>query len=113
MSAGHTPGPWRVEDDTNLVWGECDPDDQTTFGMGYPVAECCSPRSWSKQHVPTWEHRVANAHLIAAAPDLLSLVRRFIALPSGAWHPERHAAEELELEQDARRIVATLDGDQS
>lgn len=47
----------------------------------------------------------ANARLIAAAPDLLSLVKRFIALPSGAWHPERHAAEERDLAQEAKAIV--------
>ena len=48
----------------------------------------------------------ANAHLIAAAPELLSIVQRFVALPSGAWHPERHAADEAELMADARAVIA-------
>lgn len=33
-----TPRPWRVEDDTTLIWGACNPDDNSTYGMGYPVA---------------------------------------------------------------------------
>lgn len=40
---------------------------------------------------------------------LESIVRRFIALPSGAWHPERHAAEEAELMGDARAALAAMD----
>lgn len=44
------------------------------------------------------------------APDLLSIVERFVALPSGAWHPERHAAEEAELMRDARAILALRKG---
>jgi len=33
-----TPRPWRVEKDTTLIWGACDPDDNSTYGMGYPIA---------------------------------------------------------------------------
>lgn len=52
----------------------------------------------------------ANARLIAAAPELLSIVERFIALPSGAWHPERHAADEAELMTDAAAVIAKAKG---
>lgn len=52
----------------------------------------------------------ANARLIAAAPDLFSIVKRFIALPSAAWHPERHAADEAELMNDARAAIAKAEG---
>jgi hypothetical protein len=41
-----------------------------------------------------------------AAPELLAIARRLVALPSGAWHPERHAAEEAELIQEARAAIA-------
>jgi len=44
---------------------------------------------------------------------LLSLVKRFVALPGGAWHPERHAAEEAELMTDAKALLATLATGQS
>lgn len=46
------------------------------------------------------------ARLIAAAPELLSIVQRFVALPSGAWHPERHAADEAELITEAKAAIA-------
>lgn len=51
-----------------------------------------------------------GARLIAAAPDLLSLVKRFVALPAGAWHPERYAAEEAELMNEASELIAELEG---
>lgn len=54
----------------------------------------------------------ANARLIAAAPDLLSIVERFVALPSGAWHPERHAADEAELMTEAKAAIAKARGEQ-
>ena len=53
----------------------------------------------------TIEEALANARLFVAAPDLLSIVLRFIALPGGAWHPERHAAAEIELMQQARAAI--------
>jgi hypothetical protein len=53
---------------------------------------------------------LAPAQPAPDAPDLLSIVERFVALPSGAWHPERHAAEEAELMRDARAILALRKG---
>ena len=68
----HTAGPWRVEQDTTLIWGDCNPDDATSYGMGYPIAECrVTPSgSWAKGPKGHSEAE-ANALLIAAAPDLL------------------------------------------
>jgi hypothetical protein len=51
-------------------------------------------------------HEVEMAARVNAAPELLSIVKQFVALPSGAWHPERHAAEEAELMQEARAVLA-------
>ena len=68
----NTPGPWRVEQDTTLIWGNCDPEDRSTYGMGYPVAEAKimwghgSPFCRSARH----DEAEANARLIAAAPDM-------------------------------------------
>jgi hypothetical protein len=67
----HTPGPWRVEQDTTLIWGNCNPDDSTSYGMGYPVADCQQPRPWRRES-PTDDEIAANARLIAAAPELLA-----------------------------------------
>lgn len=36
----HTPTPWRVEVGTTQIWGGCDPDNNTSYGMGVPVANC-------------------------------------------------------------------------
>lgn len=48
----------------------------------------------------------ANARLIAAAPDLLSIARRFVALDGGAWNVARHAAEKQELLAEACAAIA-------
>lgn len=65
-----TPGPWRIEDETTLVWGACNPDDTSSYGMGYPITECRTTNisSWAKG--PDAEEGIANARLIAAAPDM-------------------------------------------
>lgn len=78
--SGHTKGPWRVEEGTTLVWGACNPDDLTNYGMGYPVAECrITPiSSWAKG--PDSDEGEANARLIAAAPDLLEVAKRLASL---------------------------------
>lgn len=72
LANGHTPGPWRVEANTTLVWGACNPDDASNYGMGYPVAEArqllghASPIARTNRP----DEAVANARLIAVAPDL-------------------------------------------
>lgn len=60
-----TPGPARVEQDTDLVWGACNPDDNSTRGMGIPIVQgvATGTRTWGR-HLD-WDERVANAHLIA------------------------------------------------
>ena len=59
-----TKGPWRVETDEALIWGDCDRDDMTTRGMGYPIAyaEFAARSSWAKG--PNLEQGAANAALI-------------------------------------------------
>jgi hypothetical protein len=64
--SAYTPGPWRQEAGTNLVWGACDLDDTTSYGMGVPVAE--AKVELNKTY--DWDQALANARLIAAAPDL-------------------------------------------
>lgn len=74
--ARHTPGPWRVEDGTTLVWGNCTfSDDGTVDRLGVPVAEMCANPSWARGTEIDWDTRVANAALTAAAPDLAEHVR--------------------------------------
>lgn len=66
-STDATPRPWRVEEGTTLIWGACNPDDLSSYGMGYPVAQACLSRGWNQRHEPTVEQATANAALIVEA----------------------------------------------
>ena len=74
LVADATPGPWRVEQGTTLIWGHCNPDDASNRGMGYPVSECrITPiSSWAKG--PDADEGEGNASLIALAPSLAATV---------------------------------------
>ena len=88
--ANATPGPWRVEENTTLVWGECDHDDLSTYGMGYPIAFAFAfqtDRTWRKNRISE-KNADANASLIAAAPDLA----RFALLVPELREALKHAA---------------------
>lgn len=76
---GVTPGPWRVEHETTLIWGHCDQDDDTYRGMGYPVSECrITPvSSWARG--PDADAGEANARFIAAARELVPALAAEIA----------------------------------
>ena len=75
--AKHTPGPWRVEENTTLVWGNCSPDDYSTRGMGYPIATCRTNPSGNWSTGPYADEAEANARLTAAAPELLEALTMF------------------------------------
>lgn len=44
--------------------------------------------------------------LIAAAPEMLSIVQRWFALDGGAWNVERHAKEKSKLHKDTAEAIA-------
>lgn len=74
MSGKHTPGPWRVEEDTTLIWGRCTFfDDGNLNHLGIPVAEAHINVGGSSYFTRTadYDTAYANARLIAAAPELL------------------------------------------
>jgi len=77
VSGGHTPGPWRIEQDTTLIWGACDPSDNSTRGMGYPIAECRTTPISNWANGPNCDEAEATARLISAAPDLLNLAIQY------------------------------------
>jgi hypothetical protein len=85
MSAQHTPGPWRIDSHTEGVYIV-----NTIRSEAQPVARTVAPNS------------VANAHLIAAAPDLLNVA-----------HAASHALKSYEYgnasPELARTCAAALD----
>jgi hypothetical protein len=96
----HTPGPWKIPTPWNGF-------SEIRGGKGELVFGLAAGSVDEKQPDEVCE---ANARLIAAAPDLLSIVERFVALPGGSWHPERHAGEEAELRIAARAAIAKAKG---
>ena len=77
MKFNITPGQWRVEKGTTLVWGACDPEDPTTNGMGFPVAKAKRQRKKAHGYIEIKE-AAANARAIAAVPDMIEALS-FIA----------------------------------
>lgn len=74
-----TPGPWRVEEGTTLVWGACTfADDGTIERLGIPVADMCGNPSWSRDPVVDDDTKAANAALIAAAPALYAALAQIV-----------------------------------
>lgn len=88
MSA-HTPGPWLVSNDGyNYIVG-------TARGVD-EIADLIDSE--------------ADARLIHAAPDLLSIAKRWAAIDGGAWNVQRHAQEKKELLADTRAAIAKAEG---
>lgn len=83
--AKHTQGPWRLSpfSSNEIISGKI----ATTENMGKPIAVV---NGWNNASLPEKEEYRANAHLIAAAPELLE------ALEHAAFHLERLGYEEEE-----------------
>lgn len=121
-----TPGPWRVEQGTLLVWGACDSDDSSSYGTGYPVCVGCHAAGWAKHEKPLTEEQEANAHLIAAAPEMAELLEKMAAdiretadtsyqLEDGSIHPaeQHHYDQAVALAVEAETLLARIRGEQS
>ncbi len=82
VEAKHTPGEWRVEQGTTLIWGDCNPDDQTNYGMGYPIAECrlTPSASWAKGPRKVEEAQANAAHIVRCVNSHDALVEALEAL---------------------------------
>ena len=90
-----TPGPWRVEQGTTLVWADCSPDDNSN-GLGRPVAEVCVNPSDSWVEGPRNGEAEATATLIAAAPDLYWAVERL-----ARWNGKGDPSDMIAMAQTA------------
>ena len=71
MSAKHTPGPWEVFDLDHAIVVRTESTNRTKFGASRYAAIGGFERSDPKQHAEA----IANARLIAAAPDLLESLK--------------------------------------
>lgn len=84
MKSQFTPGPWGRHD-TNIYVGDT-------------VLVCCPKNHWSNIELPEAE-KLANARLIASAPELLAALERLV-------HP---MADDEDLDY-AREIIAKAKG---
>jgi hypothetical protein len=84
--AKHTPGPWFLDDDGRIF---------DTPDRGQLVAEVAT----ADPAEPPAEEDVANARLIAAAPDLLAALEKVVAISDrkhDAWDEARAAIAKAE-----------------
>ena len=82
----HTPGPWRI----------FPPEHMCTVTAEGEMSDVVICRTWSPDHVASYvgftrDECLANAHLIAAAPDLLAALERLHAIASEALALAGHA----------------------
>lgn len=96
---GHTPLPWRVEQDTTLIWGACT-DDPSTYGMGRPIIE-------ARRGSFTPEGEANVALIVAAVNERPTLLAERDALR--AQVAELAGAHEAAL-QDANRLALAVSG---
>jgi hypothetical protein len=92
-TATHTPGPWRVDPsyDIPTVIAHCFPKGATCVAVVYGDDDAIMAR------VPGGTESMANARLIAAAPDLLQSLREMLSivgnrLPIGAFAEQKARA---------------------
>ncbi len=99
----HTPGPWFSPD------GKTIKQDYRPIGLteaaGCMIASVMGGPTSGPAFIEVAEEVAANTRLIAAAPDLLSIAQRFLALDS-QWHPDRYESEKSELMAEARAAIA-------
>jgi hypothetical protein len=108
MSAKHTPGPWRV-----VSFTARGSDDGCYVGISSEHHDCLAEVVIRmKDESPSLE-LLANAHLIAAAPDLLAALRGLDEALCRAGSPltkeERH--EDRKRLIAARAAIATATGE--
>lgn len=87
----YTPTPWRVEAGTTLIWGDCNPDDNSTRGMGYPIAECRITPSGNWSTGPYADEGAANAtHIVKCVnlhDELIEVLSKFMDFKDDDYVP--------------------------
>jgi hypothetical protein len=104
MSAKHTPGPWRPEFGNNLA--------RVIAGAEHEIAEVPMLRSTNAEVDQNRDVMIANARLIAAAPDLLQalqLLEEFATATVKQLGPTSRP-EMLDRIKHARKAIAKAEG---
>lgn len=107
----HTPGPWSI-----IPTQEYDGDEEEFEGAytspasiegadGNPVCVFGTCEGSGSLY-----ENSADYSLIAAAPELLSIAKRWAALDGGSWHVDRHAREKAELLADTKALISLAEG---
>lgn len=106
MSAQHTPGPWTIAHSTISWWIKAPSDQSGQLAGGALPAD-----TW---HMTREQRRestaMANARLIAAAPEMLAALEAIEAAP--AWGaPDRWETTPTEVRVLARAAIAKARGE--
>ncbi len=101
---GATPGPWTVVSYGSGVALYIIASNGMSVAAVYRM-ERLNEHGVSNR-IKDGEEDAANARLIAEAPDLLSIAKRWAALDGGSWQGDRHACEKAELLADTRTAIA-------
>lgn len=92
----HTPGPWKADFETMIVRGNIGK--EGFRGRGFDI---CSMRS------PDEPEQRINIRLIAAAPDMLALLERFVEVARKLDNTDLHHVI-MDEERDAVALLAKL-----
>lgn len=92
----HTPGPWKVE--------------KGGF-VGGPVGYGFVCQFWNK-HEEDFKNSEANAELVAAAPELLEVLKRYVypEFEGGCFDAMCGCCTKCSLRETARQIITKAEG---
>ena len=107
MNAAHTPGPWtfsKYEDygDTRFYIAQ---NDDAPFTPNYSDVATLIAETVSAEYVAIQE---ANAHLIAAAPDLLAALQLILPLAKGYAYQHQVGSNQAYCEQAELAIAKAV-----
>lgn len=126
--SGHTPGPWELWRGPRYVGGGEDicigAGETWLANMDHRASRCPGVYDMAADAAEDWAHKncpictiddpeisseqLANARLIAAAPDLLEALERIVGL--GAGDPARFQDEIEDADRQAREAIAKARG---
>ena len=90
----HTPGPWKVGKTSGWSGTEV----KAIASIAWCAKASSYSSSWGDSQEISADEALANAHLVAAAPDLLDALEEYHrvanAVPYAQWTPAMHKAQD-------------------